>query len=150
MCKFTDAMSSLDKLEEKFLRMTSDDTDVDEIGFNFNINEWKETSLNIGTPGMLFSLCRNNDPNIIEGFSYLPKNTRVHEHMHEAQKEIISVISGRLGYEIFKNDDGEKEIFKKGVLFPCEKIEIDMEHYHILYTAEDETYLHVKFINVVQ
>lgn len=149
MCEYTDAMTKLNTLGvkwggEKFLD--------GETTLNFTKavpNCWKMVDPEIADKGVLWSSFTTNTDKLIEGISYLEKNTTVFEHLHQSQEEELRVLSGELSYEIYEDSNGVRgKLLRKGVLHQWDKLNINRKEFHILFNANTDTYLYAKFIVV--
>jgi hypothetical protein len=146
MCKYTEAMSELERLEDHIIELHRDGEKGSTIDLNVFKNLWLHSNNNdFASKDILFSKIKSKD-NVLEGFSYLPPNTEVYEHSHENQIEEIRVLVGRLHYEVYKNKNGGKgKLIESGWLNRWEKIDVYPKEYHFLFTSDEDTYLYFKF-----
>ena len=147
MCKITDALYELEKLELKFLSEQKEAKWEKNCELDMPINEWCEVSQKIAQKKVMFMPLVNDNDKIVEGIIYFPKFSKIKEHFHDAIKEELCVIKGSLNYKVFENDNGEiGKVIKEGVLGPYDKVFIDFNQYHYLLTSDEHTYSYVKYI----
>ena len=144
MCKYTDALEKLDAVELKWSNAeTSGEVSIEKA------NIWQVVSDDIYSNGILFTPFTNSNKDVVEGISFLPKNSLVSEHIHKYQEEEFRVLTGELHYKVYTDKRGRKgKLLREGSIKKWESLVIKSKEYHFVFTTEYDTYLYTKLTNV--
>lgn len=141
---YTDAMNALNDFEYKVNFLLADGETNSAITRTPK-NTWVPVESTIFETGYARSMSIGGDLN---GTNYaivhLAPKTKTLYHYHSDMIEEFLGVKGKLYYEIYEDED-KKHLVRSGTVKHGESVKIDRDMWHLVLTAEEETYIITKF-----
>lgn len=141
--KVNEAIHTLDRHIEVLQAMKVQDINSDYMYTHVAIvNVWRQVPLYIGSEGVMSSTL--NVSSGLEEFLYIPDKCEIKPHMHTDIVEYITVISGKISYEI--SDAVTNKIIDKGDLSVGHQITFEPSKIHYVFTAKGCAYVLARIV----
>lgn len=86
----------------------------------------------------------DSDEDNVKALVYMPANSHIYPHFHDNLIEHITIQKGNLNYKLYESDKHSK-IINEGVLKENDKLLIEKDQTHYLFTCVEEVYSWVIF-----